>query len=928
MLDPTGILAKAVLDTIFQHFTGKGLDCLIAHVGRRRAFAKALAGSLRAMQDNGLGIGQGGIENHFLCRPLVVAHLWEKLLTPGYQGDIDYDRLAQELRQEWEPEVPLCTDAREAIEFFVDDLMDRCWREDALRPVCKDRILEWLDPRITELKARLIAEEYAETTLKKLFRDMAKDMGKGVEYVVPVLTPERMEREEHLREMERQKHLGDPREILACGHPDDRVAVIAGSGVGKTLLLQQTAKWIHDRNVGLIPIFLEHDEACNCRNRDEVASTLLGRFESSGVRANKLTTFVHRMRQEGRFIFLIDALDQMGDRVYDVIGGLDAKAFGACRLVVTSRKDTWDSVKERLIRQGFQPMSLQDFDREQIVAYLGERNLEELPFGIDEEILGVPVLLKMVRELIMVQGSERLKDIRTRAQLYHQFIDDLIEREANRRNVDRTYLRGCLPDLMKLAYESLALDYTKKPIPVRIVDTILGDGNRFQGCGPRENLIRWDFVKSIAEMGRGKEFIDFRHRSFQEYLAGEELGGRWKSGKVVLERDLVAQERWEEPLRLMLGTMGQDDIVRALEQIDTLDHDTALGCLPDTAWLGPGQVDRLLRSGVERDDWDGARLRARALHHLRGRFSRDRKKDLSATLQVLGSYVRETALIKGANCWPLWTAVSVLGKIERDHPGLSGKIEDLRSPLRLKGSDDAWSHFYDREGQPIRMCRVPAGPFFLGHTGEELKEIKEKFEWSYEDELHGRRVDLPGFAIDQFPVTNMEYEKFDPGHKRCDQSKGNNQPVVELSWFEASLFAFWLGKRLPTELEWEKACRGPAMVDGKENRRWFPWGDGWDPQKCNNDSKGTSPVGSYPQDVSPVGCHDMAGNVWEWCSSLWRESYEDRSEREDPLAAGRRVVRGGSWGSRFPYFFRCSIRSGSDPCVGGSYLGFRCVQDR
>lgn len=163
-----------------------------------------------------------------------------------------------------------------------------------------------------------------------------------------------------------------------------------------------------------------------------------------------------------------------------------------------------------------------------------------------------------------------------------------------------------------------------------------------------------------------------------------------------------------------------------------------------------------------------------------------------------------------------------------------------------------------------------------------------------------RKLTLPGFWIDVTPVTQAEYQRFlqaNPQHRvpylegydwakpyNWDQRRrtppaGKEQhPVVLVSWHDAVAYAQWAGKRLPTEVEWEKAARG---TDGRE----YPWGDTWDAAKCNTDegkAGGTMSVGKYsPRGDSPYGCVDMAGNVWEWTASEFDSS--------------RKVARGGSW---------------------------------
>jgi formylglycine-generating enzyme required for sulfatase activity len=157
--------------------------------------------------------------------------------------------------------------------------------------------------------------------------------------------------------------------------------------------------------------------------------------------------------------------------------------------------------------------------------------------------------------------------------------------------------------------------------------------------------------------------------------------------------------------------------------------------------------------------------------------------------------------------------------------------------------------------------------------------------------------------------------------------------VVNVSWYDAMAYCRWLEERLqvpgstlnvwregqlgtlnlkpgtfavrlPSEAEWEKGARG---TDG----RIYPWGDQWDAARCNAEkglSGDTTPVGAYPNGASPYGVLDMAGNVWEWTRSLEKSyPYDPDDGREDPEAAGARVVRGGAFldGARF---VRCAVR--------------------
>jgi len=232
------------------------------------------------------------------------------------------------------------------------------------------------------------------------------------------------------------------------------------------------------------------------------------------------------------------------------------------------------------------------------------------------------------------------------------------------------------------------------------------------------------------------------------------------------------------------------------------------------------------------------------------------------------------------------------------------------------------------------MILIPAGEFLMGSP-----EAKGN-----DDERPQHKVYLDAFYIYKYKVTNGQFARFvkETGYKaegdwmRYAKSGRETHPVVCVTWNDAWAYCRWAGGRLPTEAQWEKAARG---TDGKE----YPWGNTWDRNRCNwhegpkvsgmadiYSGRGTAPVGSFPSGVSPYGVHDMAGNVWEWCSDWYDMDYYRSSPSRNPEGpghGGNRVVRGGCFvdGSNG---VQSAFRDSFGPSDQNIILGFRLVRTR
>ncbi|SDF04118.1 ergothioneine biosynthesis protein EgtB [Pseudonocardia oroxyli] len=262
---------------------------------------------------------------------------------------------------------------------------------------------------------------------------------------------------------------------------------------------------------------------------------------------------------------------------------------------------------------------------------------------------------------------------------------------------------------------------------------------------------------------------------------------------------------------------------------------------------------------------------------------------------------------------------------------------------------------------PAREVYVPAGESVQGTSTEP---------WALDNERPAHTVSLPAYWIDTHPVTNAEFTAFveaggyrDPrwwsvvgfqhvldeglvAPRFWSRDSGGtwfrrrfgvvepvpgDEPVMHVSFHEAEAYARWVGKRLPTEAEWEKAARWDPEA-GRSRR--FPWGDGDPtPEHANLGQRHLqpAPVGAYPAGASPLGVEQLIGDVWEWCSSGWEpypgfEAFPYREYSEVFFGGDYKVLRGGSFGTDAAAV-RGTFRNWDHPIRRQIFSGFRCARD-
>ncbi|XP_034172565.1 formylglycine-generating enzyme isoform X2 [Osmia lignaria lignaria] len=305
--------------------------------------------------------------------------------------------------------------------------------------------------------------------------------------------------------------------------------------------------------------------------------------------------------------------------------------------------------------------------------------------------------------------------------------------------------------------------------------------------------------------------------------------------------------------------------------------------------------------------------------------------------------------------------------------------EGTQNYCLASNSDDCSRNIIDHNDLPKNMAKIEGGRFTIG-TNDPV--------FVADGEAPKREIHLDSFYIDELEVSNHDFARFvnatgyrteaekfgdsfvfagllqeelranasaavarapwwlqiknatwqHPEGPRSDITYRMDHPVVHVSWNDAVAYCKWLGKRLPTEAEWEVACRG-GLSD-----RLYPWGNKLTPNgqyRANTwqgdfpsiNSKedgyeGTSPVTEFPR--NKYGLRNMVGNVWEWTSDWWSVQVTNRGGSNNPTGPPHgtdKVKKGGSYLCHESYCFRyrCAARSQNTPDTSAGNLGFRCA---
>ncbi len=660
----------------------------------------------------------------------------------------------------------------------------------------------------------------------------------------------------------------------------------------------------------------------------------------------------------GRAIVVLDGLDEVPTPeqrqfVRDAVQAF-ADRHQTARILVTCRTLSYQDPRWQLAEVPV--FNLAPFDSEEIDRFvgawfadllsLGRIKTEDVPHltqGLRSavrrpdlrELASNPLLLTVMALVHTHKG--RLPD--ARALLYEDTVDILLWRwdqirfspegepvglgrllcEAGRSEVD---LKRMLWRLAFEAHEQAGTEEKLADVGELSLQKALRDLHPDRDLGWAGRVIDTIKLRAGLLLERAPSVYTFPHRTFQEYLAGAHLAAAEKFAAKA-HKLAEAGASWREVILLAVSKL--------VHQGGDTDKPLALA-----AELCPA------REATSSQAWQKAWLAGEVLEEVGLNRAGETNLGLDLLRRVRGRLAK--LLTAGA-----------LTPVERAAAGVTlGRLGDPRPGVGLT-----------KDGLPdVDWISIPEGAFPMGNDKPEAR---------YGDETPRFTCQLirQPYRISRYPVTVAQYQAFvdaggyaqrkwwtearaagfwhqgevkghywggkdwqeewrkDPGDSggvfRC-----LNHPIVDVNWFEALAFCRWLSEQLkeevtlPTEAQWERAAR---HTDG----RLYPWANADEDvaQRCNMDATGighTCAVGMFPNGLAECGAADMAGNVWEWCRTKWREDYRDYEKKADDRLDGEaaRVLRGGAFHNSTG-FVRCAFRGGYHPGSRDGSFGFRVV---
>ena len=708
------------------------------------------------------------------------------------------------------------------------------------------------------------------------------------------------------------------------------LVILGDPGSGKTTHMKRVLLWCLSEHADkgpeslglpkdMIPVFLP------LRELRDVKQGLHDFIQQQLDDPNLLTPkgFGERLRRRGKLLLLLDGLDEVMDtghrqavsrwieKLHDVLPD--------CRFIVTCRFAGY--TEEARLNEDFLEMHIRPLSAEQAEAFIhnwyrtvvrdqfdnpkqaeieANRQADDLCARLREPEFRALKVFSMTRNPLLLTNIclvhyDRGILPKNRARLYDECTEVLLERWRQAKKVQikvtaESGKRVLQPAALWMHRETGRMRAKAEDL-APIIDPVI-------------KAVKWphgsarEFLRTVRDesgllTGWDQEHYGFMHLGFQEYLTALEIRGKFFSDPSIL-KELAAkfgQSWWREVILLLLAVEGRmfEPFMRHVVNLSAFAKypDLVDACLEDSGEVSLFPFSDLLQTdpGTSEEFW----------------------KQQMAALRVLERVNAES--------------VEELIPILKNHP-----YAEIQKRIRALLKEEKQDVIFTPKGN-VELVRIPAGTFLMGSPENEKGRSKT------EGPQH--EVQVPEFYMGRYPVTNEEYGRFmtdtgakEPGYWGESNWNGPKQPVVGVSWYDAQKFAEWIGGRLPSEAEWEYACRAGTTTrfyngDTEKDLDRAAW------YRKNSGDK-THPVGE--KEPNSFGIYDILGNVWEWCEDDWYENYEnapaDGSAWKNNPRKDRRVLRGGSLLDS-SVDVRCAARDRNLPDYWNFYWGFRlCVRSR
>ncbi len=739
-----------------------------------------------------------------------------------------------------------------------------------------------------------------------------------------------------------------------------RFVVLGAPGMGKTTMfrfiaytvsrlglgLARTDEFSLEKKPNLVPLYLPLTELSGANN--DLLSCLKNYLHKRFPGCKAITPELEALLKNGQCLVLLDSLDEVAAaevrRVKESIKGfLNNSDWQENIVLLSCREGSW---KRDDVSLSF-PAVLQivDLDEAAIGEYLhhwfsaGE---SKAALVLKEKICKTPRLQALATNpfllslIAWLSQSDKLPE--RRVELYVKCTDALLK-EKHKEEHDRhpTVFGSDHADLkagvltgVAHAMMSRNLREIQRNELRDIIREALGS-NDAADERPGKLIDEIHHGSAILRETNAEHIYEFQHNTFREYFAAQKLKNalapllsQWEKtapeskladfieqhARQIQPLQKISDPLWTEVNRLTVGLL--DHPTPVLELLFEIDPTLAARCYLDA---DPEKVnhDAIKRLWTERID------RAERIKIVRG-IKESLKDDREALDFIAGIF-----LTGETDSEVLYHCDEALRRIGSDEAIRISETMFARWPTERQYQTYEQALKQDKFWQ---AADIKGGEFKMGSNEDD-------------DEKPIHPVKIFPFRLGCYAVTVGQYQRFDPDHKKRNMKeygkffKDDNQPVIMVSWYDAYIFCKWASGRLPTEAEWEYACRTSTTTP-------FHTGDNLTTDQANydgnypykNNPKGkylqkTTPVGSYPPNA--WGLYDMHGNVYEWCRDWYSEKYYGECKKKGivenpagPETGSDRVLRGGYWFSNAQYC-RSASRYISSPDYRTYNIGFRLV---